>query len=150
MLSFLKSRPIDAYEAQRTLDTRKTASGKMELVLKVATGILNDKSTSAFFSKKGNGYLFETAELIEFIKHAECCMIVLGAHPVDDADFEAGDATVMIIPCDKPAENQSTTGGRGEMTVTARVTGTHVALEHPPVSTVANVEAVDKITFKFL
>ncbi|MBV8253306.1 MAG: hypothetical protein JO154_11920 [Chitinophaga sp.] len=96
----LPGQEISLDEARRIMNVRKEYFNKMELALRLATGILHDPAVTNFYLSKTNGFLFSKEELQKLLDSgASYYMVIAGAHPEKTEQFEKGDPTVMVIPC---------------------------------------------------
>ncbi|NIG53813.1 hypothetical protein [Chitinophaga sp. Cy-1792] len=148
-------KPISLEEARAILNTRKECVDKMDLPLKIATGILHEPTVTHYYLGNQNGFLFSKAELLQLIEsEAPYYMVIAGAHSEKSTAFQKGDPTVMIIPCtllkDSNGEetNGSTVLATGLLPQSKKGTSKvgdptdPVGLEHPPATNVTNINLV--------
>ncbi len=156
----LPGQEISLDEARRIMNVRKEYFNKMELALKISTGILHDPAVTNYYLSKTNAFLFSKEELQKLINSdAPFYMVIAGAHPEKTAQFEKGDPTVMIIPCrllTKDSEASTENGMILEATglepkgTAAGIAKTSklgdgdptIGLEHPPATDVTQINYV--------
>ncbi|MFB6454693.1 hypothetical protein ACE38W_05420 [Chitinophaga sp. Hz27] len=151
----LGGKPISLDEARAILDTRKECVDKMQLPLKIATGILHEPTVTHYYLGDQNGFLFSKAELLQLLEsEAPYYMVIAGAHSEKSDEFKKGDPTVMIIPCTLLKDNngEETQGAtvlatglvpQGKRNNKVGDPGDPVGLEHPPATNVTNITLVN-------
>ncbi|WP_291913571.1 hypothetical protein [Chitinophaga sp. CB10] len=153
---FASGKEINLEEARRIMEARKSYYRKMELGLRIATGILHDEAVTNYFLSNDNGFLFSRAELTALLDSgAECFMVVAGAHPEASETFKKGDPTVMVIPCKPPVlkdmnaalENgvilEATGMKEGSALLKSAIAAgdpPYVGVEHPPATNVTQIQ----------
>jgi hypothetical protein len=150
LTKILTSTPIDLYEARGILNRRNGITGKLEVFDKLASVILREeKDCVTFLSNRANGYLFDLNQLVTFLNDSGAInlLVVLAAQDKDGNGFNLGDPTVMLIPCNEIKEEGPNMKNVSVMAIQGK--NEQVALEHPPVTNVTQINSTNKFTFTF-
>ncbi|MBV7532184.1 hypothetical protein [Chitinophaga sp. sic0106] len=155
---FEPGKEINLEEARRIMEARKSYYRKMELGLRIATGILHDEAVTNYFLSSQNSFKFTREELQQLLNSgADYFSVVQGAHPEASPNFKIGEPTVMIIPCLDPVTKDMNAVQEGGIileatgmkdgaihakAIVAAGDPPYVGLEHPPATNVTQINNV--------